>query len=99
MAATIRMITSAFALGAAVGAFCSLNPAAATDDNPIAVRNDIARPREEVLVLRNHRLQKGGNEPFYRASRDDVWPLFERNGSRVVGQWKVLESKNPARQT
>ena len=28
-----------------------------------------------------------------KASRDDVWPLFERNGSRVVGQWKIIDSK------
>lgn len=96
MSVTTRTITGAFALGAVIGFAGSLNFAIAADDNPIAVRNDIARPREEVLVLRNHRLQKGGNEPFYRASRDDVWPLFERNGSRVVGQWKVLETKNPA---
>jgi hypothetical protein len=72
--------------------------AATTDGRakPLPVRNDIARHREEVAVLRNHRLKKGGNEPFYLASRDDIWPLFERNGSRVVGQWKVIETKTPA---
>jgi hypothetical protein len=41
-------------------------------EKPLPVRNDIARHREEVAVLRNHRLQKGGNEPFYLASRDNI---------------------------
>jgi hypothetical protein len=92
----MRMITGAFALAAVTGLAGLSTPAVAAEDKPIAVRNDVAKPRQEVLVLRNHRLTKGGNEPFYRASRDDVWPLFERNGSRVVGQWKVIESKSPA---
>jgi hypothetical protein len=71
-------------------------PAVAYETKPLSVRNDVARPRQDVLLLRNHRLEKGGNEPFYRASRDDIWPLFKRNGTRVVGQWKVIESKSPA---
>ena len=40
------------------------NPAAGAQQEPIPVRNDTARPRQEVLVLRNHRLAKGGHERF-----------------------------------
>jgi hypothetical protein len=43
-------------------------------------------------------LQAGGHEQFYQASRDDVWPYFERMGARVVGQWKVIRSDAPAPQ-
>lgn len=59
---------------------------------PTPVRHDVSRPGNEILVLRNHRLQAGGHEPFYQASRDDVWPFFERMGARVVGQWKVFKT-------
>lgn len=56
------------------------------------VRNDVAQAGREVLVLRKHRLQLGGHEPFYQSSRDDVWPYFERMGARVVGQWRITQS-------
>jgi len=54
----------------------------------IPVRNDVPRPGREILVLRHHELKKGAHEEFYRISRDDYWPYFERLGARVVGQWK-----------
>jgi hypothetical protein len=65
---------------------------------PTPVRHDVAKPGREILVLRNHRLRAGGHEPFYQASRDDVWPYFERMGARVVGQWKVMRTDAPAPQ-
>jgi hypothetical protein len=65
---------------------------------PTPIRHDVAKPGREILVLRNHRLQAGGHEQFYQASRDDVWPYFERMGARVVGQWKVIRSDAPAPQ-
>ena len=64
--------------------------AGATAPNP--ARHDVASPGREILVLRNHRLQAGGHEQFYRSSREDVWPYFERMGARVVGQWKVIRT-------
>jgi hypothetical protein len=71
-------------------------PAAAQDRTaaqpPNPVRHDVAKPGKEILVLRNHRLQAGGHEQFYLASREDVWPYFERMGARVVGQWKVIRT-------
>lgn len=57
------------------------------------MRHDVAKAGRELLVLRNHRLQAGGHERFWQASRDDVWPYFERMGARVVGQWKVISSE------
>jgi hypothetical protein len=65
---------------------------------PTPVRHDVAKPGREILVLRNHRLHAGGHEQFYQASRDDVWPYFERMGARVVGQWKVIRTDAAAPQ-
>jgi len=64
----------------------------AQTNGPTPVRHDVLKPGQEILVLRNHRLQAGGHEQFYQASRDDVWPFFERMGARVVGQWKVFKT-------
>jgi len=61
-----------------------------------AVRNGIPQPRDEILVLRKHQLRLNGHRAFYEASRDNVWPYFERIGARVVGQWKVMETEHPA---
>jgi hypothetical protein len=72
--------------------------ASSAQSGPTPVRHDVARPGREILVLRNHRLQAGGHEQFYQASRDDVWPYFERMGARVVGQWKVMRTDTPAPQ-
>jgi len=60
--------------------------------DPTPVRHDVAKQGREILVLRNHRLQAGGHEQFYQASRDDVWPYLERMGARVIGQWKVIRT-------
>lgn len=65
---------------------------------PTPVRHDVARAGREILVLRSHQLKAGGHEQFYQASRDDVWPYFERMGARVVGQWKVIRGEAPAAQ-
>jgi hypothetical protein len=56
---------------------------------PRPVRNDRAKPARELLVLRHHQLRKGGHEAFYRLSAENVWPFFERNGARIVGQWRI----------
>ena len=58
---------------------------------PRPVRNDRVKQGRELLVLRHHQLRKGGHEEFYRLSAQDVWPFFERNGARAVGQWKIVE--------
>ncbi len=63
---------------------------------PLPVRNDIPRPRDEILVLRNHQLTPGGHEPFYQFSRDRAWPFGMRIGTRVVGQWKVIDPEGRA---
>lgn len=53
------------------------------------VRNNVAVPGKEVLILRHQKLKKGSHEDFYKLSREGVWPWFEKIGTRVVGQWKV----------
>lgn len=58
---------------------------------PRPVRNDVPQVGRELDVLRNHRLKKGGHEPFFQFSRDGLWPYFDRIGARVVGQWKVID--------
>ena len=60
------------------------------DPAPLAVRNDIPQPGEELLVLRHQKLRSGGHEAYFRLSREGVWPWFEKIGSRIVGQWKVV---------
>jgi hypothetical protein len=63
---------------------------------PLPVRNDVAKPGREILVLRNHQLRKGGHASFYQFSRDGLWPYFERIGARVVGQWRIIEPESRA---
>jgi hypothetical protein len=58
---------------------------------PIAVRNDTPRPGTEVLVLRHQQLKRGEHDAYYDASREGVWPWFEKIGTRIVGQWLVIE--------
>lgn len=59
-------------------------------DPPIAARNDVPRPGQEVLMLRHQKLKKGGHDAYLRLSRDYVWPWYEKIGSRIVGQWQVV---------
>ena len=56
------------------------------------VRHDTAVAGHEFLVLRHQILLKGSHNEFYRISRAGVWPLFEKIGTRVVGQWEVIGS-------
>ena len=67
-------------------------PAAQQDAAPRAVRNDVARPwpQQEVMMLRHQRLMPGSHRAYYEASRDGVWPWFEKIGTRIVGQWQVI---------
>jgi hypothetical protein len=57
---------------------------------PVAVRNETPRPGREVLVLRHQQLKKNAHADYYRASREGVWPWFEKIGTRIVGQWLVV---------
>lgn len=57
---------------------------------PRPVRNDVAQAGQEVLMLRHQKLQKGSHQAFYDASREGVWPFFEKIGARIVGQWKTI---------
>ena len=61
-----------------------------TPQGPRPIRNEIARPGEEVLVLRHQKLSKGMHQRFYEISRDGVWPWYEKIGTRMVGQWQIV---------
>jgi hypothetical protein len=60
---------------------------------PIAVRNDVAQPGEEIITLRYFRIKKGSFDQFLKASQEDVWPYFDKIGARVIGMWKVFEAE------
>lgn len=57
---------------------------------PVAVRNDVAQPGEDIVTLRYFKIHKGQFPAFYKASVEGVWPFFEKIGARVVGQWEVI---------
>lgn len=71
-------------------------PALAAEQNqpaasPIPVRNERPRSGQEVLVLRHQQLKKGAHDAYYRSSLQGVWPWYEKIGTRVVGQWLVID--------
>lgn len=59
-------------------------------DRPHPVRNDVARPGDEIVTLRYFRIKKGSFDEFLKVSMEGVWPYFEKLGSRVIGMWKVI---------
>jgi hypothetical protein len=65
--------------------------ASASLQTPAAVRNQRPLPGTEVLVLRHQQLAKGAHDAYYRASMEGVWPWYEKIGTRVVGQWMVID--------
>ena len=56
----------------------------------IARRNDTHRPGEEVLVLRHQKLKKGYHPSFVEASKQGVWLVYEKIGTRAVFDYKVI---------
>jgi len=66
----------------------------------IAVRNEAPRVgQQEVLMLRHAFLEQGQYQTWYQASREGVWPWFEKIGARIVGDWQLVYpeggSENP----
>jgi hypothetical protein len=57
---------------------------------PRPVRNEAHHPGREVVTLRYFRIQAGAFPEFLAASRDGVWPYFEKIGARVIGMWRVV---------
>lgn len=60
------------------------------EDQAKPVRNDSAKAGEEIVTKRYFRIQKGAYPEFVEASRNGVWPYFEKIGARVIGMWKVI---------
>lgn len=56
----------------------------------IARRNHAHQPGEEVLVLRHHKLRRGMHQAFVEASRRGVWLVYEKIGTRVVGDFRIV---------
>jgi len=63
-------------------------------DKPVAVRNDVAQPSDEVVTIRYFRIKKGTFDQFLKVSIEGVWPYFEKIGTRPIGMWKVIEPEN-----
>lgn len=69
-----------------------LEPAA---DSVVAVRNDAHQPGDEIVTLRYFRIRPGSFDSFVEASREGVWPYFEKLGARVIGMWQVVGRDGP----
>src|SRR5271155_1544904 len=48
---------------------------------PHPVRNEAARPSDEIVTLRYFKIKKGSFDQFLKASVEGVWPYFEKIGS------------------
>lgn len=59
-------------------------------EEPRPVRNETARPADEVLTIRLFRIEKGTFPEFLKESQEGVWPFFEKLGARIVGMWQVV---------
>ncbi len=55
-----------------------------------ARRNGEHRAGEEVLVLRHYQLTKGYHQAFKEASERGVWLVYEKLGTRIVAEFKVV---------
>jgi hypothetical protein len=71
----------------------AVNPAP-DSSKPQPVRNDVAQPGQEIVTLRNFHIKKGAFDQFLKASQEDVWPYFEKIGSRIIGMWQVFDPEN-----
>ena len=60
------------------------------EEAPRAVRNDAHRAGREIVTLRYFKIEPGAFPEFLAASRDGVWPYFEKIGARVIGMWRVV---------
>jgi hypothetical protein len=65
-----------------------LNPVAGEAPRP--VRNAAHQPGREVVTLRYFKIKHGTFPEFLAASRDQIWPYFEKLGARVIGMWRVV---------
>jgi hypothetical protein len=68
----------------------SANPAP-DPSKPHPVRNGVAQAGEEIVTMRNFHIKKGTFPEFLKASQEEVWPYFEKIGSRIVGMWLVFD--------
>jgi len=69
----------------------------ALDDEVIAVRNNVARPGIEIVVLRYTRIRKGAFDDILGRTVAQVWPFEDKMGARPIGQWRVIYPDAPSR--
>jgi hypothetical protein len=93
----LALVASAIAASAALaGDAAAASPPFAgglndvASDVPRPVRNEAHQPGREVVTLRYFKIKAGGFPEFLAASRDGVWPYFEKLGARVIGMWRVI---------
>lgn len=91
IAIAILMNSSGFGQEQTEGGFTGgLSEAATVHPAPKPVRNDVAQLADPIVTIRYFKIQKGAFPEFLKASREGVWPYFEKIGSRVVGMWQVI---------
>ena len=100
----LRTVIELVAIGVVCSTFCAAQTRPAQPEQPFRgginpqpdpqvprpVRNDVAQPGEEIVTLRYFKIKKGTFDQFLKASREGVWPYFEKLGSRVIGMWQVI---------
>jgi hypothetical protein len=59
-------------------------------ETPRPVRNGAHQPGREIVTLRYFKIEAGSFPQFLAASRDQIWPYFEKLGARVIGMWRVV---------
>lgn len=60
------------------------------NDKIKARRNGIHLPGEQFLIFRHHKLRKGYHQAFKQGSEQSVWLAYEKIGTRVIGDFKVV---------
>lgn len=92
----VSLLVSLMAPGAAFGQITGAVNPAPDASQPHPVRNDVAQAGQEIVTLRYFRIKKGTFDQFLKASQEDVWPYFEKIGSRIIGMWQVFDPQGGA---
>ena len=88
----LAALTSAAGLSAQTPGFAG-RVNTSSNEAAIPVRNEAARPSNEVVTLRYFKIKKGTFDQFLKASLEGVWPYYEKIGSRIIGMWQAIPAE------